>query len=151
MANNTSLPETFPTFTTVARKLPPYQNPEFGEIWPDWGLQICLYSLILFLSILGNSLVIVTLIQNTKMRTVTNVYLLNLSIADLLCGVFCMPFTLVGSILQNFIFGSFMCKVLGYLQGEYLRTMLCLCVLGVCESLVLITLSYFSSMNLVSI
>ena len=135
MANNTSLLETFPTLTTVGTRLPPYQYPEFGEIWPDWGLQICLYSLILFLSILGNSLVIVTLIQNTKMRTVTNVYLLNLSIADLLCGVFCMPFTLVGSILQNFIFGNFMCKVVAYLQGEYALTCFaCACLVYVNSS-----------------
>ncbi|KAF0298881.1 Cholecystokinin receptor type A [Amphibalanus amphitrite] len=103
----------------TASQLPPYQYPEFGDIWPEWWLQISVYSLILFLSVLGNVLVFVTLIQNTKMRTVTNVYLLNLSIADLLCGVFCMPFTLVGSILKNFIFGNVMCKIIPFLQGRF--------------------------------
>lgn len=39
---------------------------------------IPLYSIIFFLSIVGNTLVIVTLAQNRRMRTVTNILLLNL-------------------------------------------------------------------------
>lgn len=37
-----------------------------------------LYAVIFLLSVIGNSLVILTLAQNKRMRTVTNVYLLNL-------------------------------------------------------------------------
>lgn len=37
-----------------------------------------LYVVIFLLSVVGNALVIVTLVQNKRMRTVTNVYLLNL-------------------------------------------------------------------------
>lgn len=40
------------------------------------------------------------------------------AIADLLLGVFCMPFTLIGQLLRDFIFGSFMCKTIPYFQGE---------------------------------
>ena len=47
-----------------------------------WGfgseVMIPLYSVIFILSVLGNILVIVTLTQNRRMRTVTNVFLLNL-------------------------------------------------------------------------
>lgn len=81
-------------------------------------VMIPLYSVIFILSVLGNILVIVTLTQNRRMRTVTNVFLLNLAIADLLLGVFCMPFTLIGQLLRDFIFGSFMCKTIPYFQGE---------------------------------
>lgn len=42
------------------------------------GLIIPLYVGIFILSVVGNSLVLVTLAQNKRMRTVTNVYLLNL-------------------------------------------------------------------------
>ncbi|CAH1389880.1 unnamed protein product [Nezara viridula] len=42
------------------------------------GLMIPLYILIFLLAVVGNSLVIVTLARNRRMRTVTNVYLLNL-------------------------------------------------------------------------
>lgn len=41
-------------------------------------LIIPLYVIIFLLSVIGNSLVFITLMQNKRMRTVTNVYLLNL-------------------------------------------------------------------------
>lgn len=41
-------------------------------------LIIPLYVIIFLLAVVGNSLVLVTLVQNKRMRTVTNVYLLNL-------------------------------------------------------------------------
>jgi hypothetical protein len=40
------------------------------------------------------------------------------AISDLLLGVFCMPFTLVGQVLRNFIFGAAMCKLIPYFQGN---------------------------------
>ena len=80
---------------------------------------IPLYSLIFLLAVIGNSLVIMTLVQNKRMRTVTNLFLLNLAISDLLLGIFCMPITLLGMLLRDFIFGEIMCKLLPYLQGLY--------------------------------
>ncbi|XP_050507684.1 cholecystokinin receptor type A-like [Diabrotica virgifera virgifera] len=50
------------------------------------------------------------------MRTITNLFLLNLAISDLLLGVLCMPFTLIGALLRDFVFGSVMCKLLPFLQ-----------------------------------
>lgn len=47
------------------------------------NLIIPLYGTIFFLSVVGNSLVLITLARNKRMRTVTNVYLLNL--VSLLC------------------------------------------------------------------
>uniref|UniRef100_A0A182M4R3 G-protein coupled receptors family 1 profile domain-containing protein n=1 Tax=Anopheles culicifacies TaxID=139723 RepID=A0A182M4R3_9DIPT len=104
-------------------------------------LIIPLYAIIFLLSVVGNLLVILTLAQNKRMRTVTNVYLLNLvgvglpstgctrpltasnipthqilAISDLLLGVFCMPFTLAGQVLRRFVFGSVMCKLIPYFQ-----------------------------------
>ncbi|TDG38349.1 hypothetical protein AWZ03_015229, partial [Drosophila navojoa] len=69
------------------------------------------YSLILLCAIVGNLLVISTLMQNRRMRTITNLFLLNLAISDMLLGVLCMPVTLVGTLLRNFIFGEFLCKL----------------------------------------
>lgn len=51
------------------------------------------------------------------MRTVTNVFLLNLAISDLLLAVFAMPFTLIPIMIRNFIFGPFMCTSIRYAQG----------------------------------
>lgn len=77
-----------------------------------------LYLIIFLLAVVGNGLVILTLVHNKRMRTVTNLFLLNLAISDLLLGIFCMPFTLVGMLLRDFIFGELMCKLLPYLQGK---------------------------------
>lgn len=82
-------------------------------------VQIPLYSTILLLAVIGNSLVILTLVQNRRMRTITNVFLLNLAVSDILLGVLCMPFTLVGMLLRDFVFGEIMCKFLPYLQGRW--------------------------------
>ena len=79
---------------------------------------IVIYSLIFVAAVLGNVLVIFTLVHNKRMRTVTNVFLLNLAISDLLLAVFCMPFTLIPIFLKSFIFGPTMCVLIRYLQGK---------------------------------
>eukprot|EP00106_Octopus_bimaculoides_P013546 XP_014780988.1 PREDICTED: putative mediator of RNA polymerase II transcription subunit 24 [Octopus bimaculoides] len=79
-------------------------------------IRIPFYIIIFILAVVGNSLVILTLVQNKRMRTVTNVFLLNLSISDLLLAVFCMPFTLIPTIMQDFIFGKTVCVLIRYLQ-----------------------------------
>ncbi|XP_055709054.1 cholecystokinin receptor type A-like isoform X1 [Phlebotomus papatasi] len=88
---------------------------------PSWlaagRVQIPLYAVIFLLAVIGNSLVILTLVQNKRMRTITNVFLLNLAVSDLLLGVLCMPFTLVGTLLRDFVFGELMCKFLPFLQA----------------------------------
>ncbi|OWF54496.1 cholecystokinin receptor type A-like [Mizuhopecten yessoensis] len=89
-----------------------------NEIFDQNGeIRIPLYCLIFLLSLTGNVLVIITLAQNRRMRTVTNVFLLNLSISDLLLAVFCMPFTLVPQLMRQFIFGEFVCVAIRYFQG----------------------------------
>ncbi|XP_070694548.1 cholecystokinin receptor [Pempheris klunzingeri] len=83
----------------------------------DHTLRILLYSLIFFLSVFGNLLIIIVLTVNKRMRTVTNTFLLSLAVSDLMMAVFCMPFTLIPSILKDFIFGAAMCKIVSYLMG----------------------------------
>ncbi|XP_062549878.1 cholecystokinin receptor type A-like [Armigeres subalbatus] len=91
----------------------------FSESTFQYYIIIPLYTVIFLLLVVGNSLVILTLVLDKRMRSVTNIYLLNLAISDLLLGIFCMPFTLVGQVQQNFIFGRFMCKVIPYLQAVF--------------------------------
>lgn len=75
------------TVTTIA-----VHNAQSTTSWIDWlssgRLQIPLYATILLLAIVGNSLVIMTLVQNRRMRTITNVFLLNLAFSDILLGNF---------------------------------------------------------------
>ncbi len=87
-------------------------------------LLIVAFALIFCLSVLGNSLVIVTIIQQRSMRTVTNLYLLNLAIADLLLCIVCMPPTLLAILLQCFLFGQIVCKLVAFLQRKCLLSSL---------------------------
>uniref|UniRef100_A0AC34FDJ6 G-protein coupled receptors family 1 profile domain-containing protein n=1 Tax=Panagrolaimus sp. ES5 TaxID=591445 RepID=A0AC34FDJ6_9BILA len=50
------------------------------------------------------------------MRSITNLYLLNLALSDLLLSVVCMPPTLVSSLVYCWVFGDLLCKLLAYLQ-----------------------------------
>ena len=106
---------------TVSAVTEPYPRARVFQSPPLETQQIItipIYCLVFLLSFVGNQLVIITLIQNKRMRTVTNVFLLNLSISDLLLAVFCMPFTIVPIMLKNFIFGPVICVMIRYLQGE---------------------------------
>ncbi|XP_077467576.1 cholecystokinin receptor-like [Stigmatopora argus] len=80
-------------------------------------LRIVLYILIFLLSVFGNLLIIIVLVLNKRMRTVTNSFLLSLAISDLMMAIFCMPFTLIPNILEDFIFGAAMCKTVAYFMG----------------------------------
>ncbi|KAG9348685.1 hypothetical protein JZ751_029002 [Albula glossodonta] len=81
------------------------------------SVRILLYSLIFLLSVFGNLLIIVVLMANKRMRTVTNSFLLSLAVSDLMMAVFCMPFTLIPNLLEDFIFGAAMCKIVAYFMG----------------------------------
>ncbi|XP_048411999.2 C-X-C chemokine receptor type 6-like [Stegostoma tigrinum] len=74
----------------------------------------CFYSVIFLSGLLGNSLVVVIYIYYEKLKTVTNIYMMNLAIADLLF-LCTLPFWAVDAHSQ-WIFGTFMCKLV---SGAY--------------------------------
>ncbi|XP_051896372.1 cholecystokinin receptor type A [Pristis pectinata] len=83
----------------------------------DQTVRIFLYCLFFVLSVLGNVLIIVVLLRNKRLRTVTNTFLLSLAVSDLMLCLFCMPFTLIPNLLKDFIFGSAVCKAVAYFMG----------------------------------
>ncbi|KAI1706383.1 7 transmembrane receptor (rhodopsin family) domain-containing protein [Ditylenchus destructor] len=48
------------------------------------------YILVFFSCLIGNSMIITVIIVNRSMRTITNFFLANLAVADLLVGIFCV-------------------------------------------------------------
>lgn len=50
------------------------------------------------------------------MRTVTNCFIVNLSFADVLVTITCLPASLVVDITETWFFGNTLCKILPYLQ-----------------------------------
>ncbi|OCT97285.1 neuropeptide FF receptor 2 [Xenopus laevis] len=78
---------------------------------------IASYLLIFILCMLGNGVVCFIVLSNKHMRTVTNLFILNLAVSDLLVGIFCMPTTLLDNIIAGWPFGSTVCKMSGMVQG----------------------------------
>ena len=69
------------------------------------------YALITLMGVVGNGLVIWTILTNKKMKTPTNILILNLAAADILIVVMCVPFEAVGYVVANYIFGTVWCKI----------------------------------------
>lgn len=66
------------------------------------------YLFIFVIGLFGNILVIVVYIRNKTFRTITNMYLLNLAVIDIVY-LMVMPLTATNIWLQVWIFGSFLC------------------------------------------
>lgn len=47
---------------------------------------------------------------------VINCYLLSLAVADLLCGLFIVPFSVYPALVQNWVYGDIVCRIVGYLE-----------------------------------
>lgn len=90
------------------------------DITKHLGVQITLitaYSLIILLGLLGNALVIYMIVRNRSMRTVTNFFIANLALADLLVDTLCLPFTLVYTLLDEWKFGAVLCHMVPFAQA----------------------------------
>ncbi|XP_007892708.2 C-C chemokine receptor type 6 [Callorhinchus milii] len=73
-----------------------------------------LYIIIFVMGIIGNGLVVITYVFYKKMRSMTDLYLLNLAVADIMF-IATLPFWAVYESNQ-WIFGTFVCK---FLKGVY--------------------------------
>ncbi|KAJ7305140.1 hypothetical protein JRQ81_011020 [Phrynocephalus forsythii] len=76
-------------------------SPYYQHSLPVAVLYIVAYLLIFALCVVGNSLVCFVVLKNKQMRTVTNLFILNLAISDLLVGIFCVPTTLVDNLITG--------------------------------------------------
>ncbi|XP_021920368.1 somatostatin receptor type 2-like [Zootermopsis nevadensis] len=68
-----------------------------------------LYSVVCLVGLLGNTLVIYVVVRFSKMQTVTNMYIVNLAVADE-CFLIGIPFLLTTMSRQSWPFGKIMCK-----------------------------------------
>ncbi|KAF3827036.1 C-C chemokine receptor type 8 [Mirounga leonina] len=102
-----------PNVTTVTNYYYPdvMASPCDGElIQRDSKLLLAVFYCVLFVfGLLGNSLVILVLVACKKLRSITDIYLLNLALSDLLF-VFSFPFQTYYQ-LDQWVFGTVLCKV----------------------------------------
>lgn len=81
----------------------------------EWCV-IALYFVVFVVGVVGNGLVVYVVLFDRRMRTVTNLFIVNLSVADFLVVVVCLPPTVLGDVTETWFMGSVMCKIVLYLQ-----------------------------------
>ena len=75
-----------------------------------------LYGSISFVTVIGNALVILVIAKNRQMRTVTNFFIANLSVADVIIGIFGIPFQFQAALLQRWDLPDFLCPVAPFIK-----------------------------------
>ncbi|XP_052133322.1 neuropeptide Y receptor type 1-like [Frankliniella occidentalis] len=74
------------------------------------------YGTISAVAVLGNSLVIWIVTTSRGMQNVTNYYIANLALADIVIGLFAIPFQFQAALLQRWILPHFMCPFCPFVQ-----------------------------------
>lgn len=62
-------------------------------------------------TVVGNCLVILAVFISTKLRTVTNLFIVSLAVADLMVGLAVLPFSATWEIFGVWIFGEILCSM----------------------------------------
>jgi len=79
-----------------------------------------MYCFIFLLALAGNGLVCHVVHSSPRMRTVTNYFIVNLAVGDILMTLFCVPFSSVSTLLlQYWPFGSELCHTVSYSQVSF--------------------------------
>ncbi|XP_067319297.1 C-C chemokine receptor type 6 [Anolis sagrei] len=89
------------------------------------------YSLICVFGLVGNIFVVITFSLYKKTESMTDLYLCNMAIVDILF-VLTLPFWAVNYAMNNWIFGDFMCKLI---KGIYAHNFVCGMLLLACISM----------------
>ncbi|XP_041767954.1 uncharacterized protein LOC121591480 isoform X3 [Anopheles merus] len=100
------------TYSEYRQLLMDYIYPSTGE----WIL-IASHTVVFLMGLVGNALVCIAVYTNHTMRTVTNIFIVNLAVADFFVILFCLPPTVVWDVTETWFMGKAMCKVVIYFQA----------------------------------
>ncbi|KAM4717939.1 somatostatin receptor type 5 [Anableps anableps] len=90
-----------------------------------------IYIIVCIIGLGGNTLVIHIVLHYSKIESVTNIYILNLAIADELF-MFGLPFLAVQNTLQSWPFGTFMCRLVMTVDSiNQFTSIFCLTVMSI--------------------
>jgi hypothetical protein len=91
----------------------PYLRPSVTQVFP---LFVFLYALVVVVGAVSNVAVIWTVVKHRLYKDPTYGYIFNLATADIIKCVLVLPVSLTILLVQNWIFGSFLCFFLPMLQ-----------------------------------
>ena len=78
---------------------------------------IVIYTIIITIGFFSNSCICYLILVRKSLRTVRNMFIMNLALSDMVMCLFCMPFTLVKLLLKNWPLGDVMCRMVPWLQA----------------------------------
>ncbi|XP_068605642.1 somatostatin receptor type 2-like [Brachionichthys hirsutus] len=91
----------------------------------------CMYFLVCAVGLCGNALVIYVILRYAKMKTVTNIYILNLAVADVLF-MLGLPFVATQLALVHWPFGPVLCRVVMTVDSlNQFTSIFCLMVMSI--------------------
>ncbi|XP_029568965.1 G-protein coupled receptor 135 [Salmo trutta] len=99
----------------------PVQSTEGNSVLQ--GITVAAQALVLlaifFLSSLGNSAVVIVIIKHRQLRTVTNAFIMSLSLSDFLTAVLCLPFSFMMLFSKDgvWMFGDRFCVANGFFNA----------------------------------
>ncbi|CAH1638867.1 unnamed protein product [Spodoptera littoralis] len=95
------------------------QSHVFNIIDNKWIQSIfcVIYTVIFVLGLLGNILVCFVVARNKAMQTVTNLFISNLALSDILLCVVAVPFTPLYTFRGDWSWGSVLCHIMPFAQG----------------------------------
>uniref|UniRef100_A0A2K6KJG0 G-protein coupled receptors family 1 profile domain-containing protein n=1 Tax=Rhinopithecus bieti TaxID=61621 RepID=A0A2K6KJG0_RHIBE len=81
-------------------------------------LLLIAYTVVLIGGLFGNlSLIIIIFKKHRKAQNFTSILIVNLSLSNILVCVMCIPFTIIYTLMDHWIFGDTMCKLTSYVQS----------------------------------
>ncbi|XP_071386159.1 somatostatin receptor type 2 [Centroberyx affinis] len=90
-----------------------------------------IYFVVCGVGLCGNALVIYVILRYAKMKTVTNIYILNLAVADVLC-MMSLPFIAMQLALVHWPFGEALCRVIMTVDSlNQFTSIFCLTVMSI--------------------
>ncbi|GCB83082.1 hypothetical protein scyTo_0024042 [Scyliorhinus torazame] len=106
----------------ISEVIPNGTRPRFSDFdscqasSPVMFLLILAYSVVTVVGLFGNLCLIFIIKRQKENHNVTNILIANLSVSDVLICVMCIPFTVVYTLMDYWVFGDVMCKANSFIQ-----------------------------------
>ncbi|XP_028825934.1 neuropeptide Y receptor type 4 [Denticeps clupeoides] len=96
-----------------------HSTPLNETCWMSDSMSTCVvavYCLLIGLGLLGNGCLVAIIVAQRDRANVTSILIANLSVSDILVCLFCLPFTVVYTLMDQWVFGPMLCHLLPYVQ-----------------------------------